>query len=110
METLRLGEEMLEGFADQGRIAVKLSTNGEDGNLAVCEIEVVFEERSWHHAGNCDELVWDLLESEDMADFDREGRTLVAEEDYGWRGHFAGVATVNENGVLLLEYLQECCG
>lgn len=76
---------MLEGFADEGSVAVDFASEGQDGDFAVGESEVVCENRTGHHAGDLDVGVWDLFEFQAVTDFGGEGAGVVAEEDYwGW--------------------------
>lgn len=62
------GEGLLQRLEDAARVAVDVAADGEDGDLAVRDVEAVAEERAGHHARDGDEGVRDLLEAEADAD------------------------------------------
>ena len=63
-------------------VNVQFAAHGQNGDFAVGEVEVVAEQGPGHHCGYFDEGVRDLFYLERQADFECEGRRVVAEEDY----------------------------
>lgn len=74
----RLREEVLEGFDDQAGVAVDLFSDSQDWDLSVGQVEGVFEQGTGHHCWDRNEGVWDLLEFQSQASFQRERRSVVA--------------------------------
>ena len=75
---------MFQRLENEGGIAVDFPSNGQHGDLAVGQVEVISEEWSRHHSRDGDKGVRDLFEAERQAGFEGEGGGVVAEEDYRW--------------------------